>query len=337
MLTAYRDRLVSLAESGVYLGTSSWKYPGWCGLVYDEARYQVRGRFSEAAFKRDCLAEYAETFTAVGVDLTFYDWPKDHMVAQWIEQTPDTFRFAFKVTDAITVKQFSRHPRYGSRAGQDNPDFLDAELFREAFLAPLVPLQDRLGAIVFEFGAFYPGQFSRGRDFVEALDAFLGAVPSGPHYAVEIRNRTFLHPDYFACLAKHRVAHVFNAWTRMPPIGEQLALPDSAKGSCVVARALLRPGRTYQDAVEAFAPYDRVQQALPEVRRDVARVASTALERQVPAYLFINNRAEGCAPMTVGGILDLLGEGKSVQSNLPRSRRAEERASPGTRNKRTAP
>ena len=72
---------------------------------------------------------------------------------------------------------------------------------------------------------------------------------------------------YFAVLREHGVAHVFNSWTRMPPIGDQLDLPGSVPGPFLVARALLRPGRTYDEAVDAFAPYDRIQEPNPKLRR----------------------------------------------------------------------
>ena len=48
------DEAASLAVQGVYIGTSSWKYPGWCGMLYDRARYEYRGKFAETRFKRDC-------------------------------------------------------------------------------------------------------------------------------------------------------------------------------------------------------------------------------------------------------------------------------------------
>ena len=42
------ERAASLAVQGVYIGTSSWKYPGWCGMLYDRARYEYRGKFAES-------------------------------------------------------------------------------------------------------------------------------------------------------------------------------------------------------------------------------------------------------------------------------------------------
>jgi hypothetical protein len=60
-----RTDLNELAARGIFVGTSSWKYPGWRDFVYVEQRYLTRGKFSEAKFNRECLAEYAETFHTV--------------------------------------------------------------------------------------------------------------------------------------------------------------------------------------------------------------------------------------------------------------------------------
>ncbi|MCD6051846.1 MAG: hypothetical protein K0Q55_3255, partial [Verrucomicrobia bacterium] len=53
-----KPALAELAASGVYVGTSSWKYAGWIGQLYDEQRYVYRGKFAESRFERNCLAEY---------------------------------------------------------------------------------------------------------------------------------------------------------------------------------------------------------------------------------------------------------------------------------------
>jgi hypothetical protein len=115
-------------------------------------------------------------------------------------------------------------------------------------------------------------------------------------------------PPYFAVLREHNVAHVFNSWTRMPSVGEQLALPGSISAPFIVARILLRPGRTYSDAVDAFAPYDRIQDENPELRHDAAELIRQAALLKIPAYLVVNTRAEGSAPHTILGIARLLSE-----------------------------
>lgn len=45
-----RAQLHQLAQESVFICTSSWKYPGWLGQIYDEARYTTRNKFSEAKF-----------------------------------------------------------------------------------------------------------------------------------------------------------------------------------------------------------------------------------------------------------------------------------------------
>ena len=200
--------LAKLAESQVYLGTSSWKYPGWLGQLYEEQRYLYRGKVAKSRFEKQCLSEYAEVFKTVCVDAGYYQFPQPKTLETLASQVPEDFRFSFKVTEEITTKHFTRLPRYGSRAGQPNENFLNASLFQSAFLGPLQPMREKVGVLIFEFSHFYKRDFERGRDFIAALDAFLAQLPTDWQYGVEIRNESFLHEDYFATLAKHGVAHI---------------------------------------------------------------------------------------------------------------------------------
>lgn len=305
-----RRDAAALAAAGVFLGTSSWKYPGWCGRLYDPARYEWRGRFSEARFERNCLREYAEVFQTVCVDAAYYTFPSETFLAGLAAQVPGDFLFAFKVTDEITVRRFPSLPRFGPRAGRRNPHFLDAERFTTAFLRPCESIRDRVGLLMFEFSRFGPEDYAAGREFVADLDRFLGALPSGWPYAVELRNAIWLQPEYFACLARHGVAHVFNSWEAMPPVAEQMALAGSRpQSSLVAARFLLRPGRRYAEAVRAFAPYDSVKDVYPE-----GRAAGAALIREGRAagpqrktFLFVNNRFEGNSLETLAAMVEAAG------------------------------
>ncbi len=142
--------------------------------------------------------------------------------------------------------------------------------------------------------------------FAGRLDEFFTALPRDAQYAVEVRNDEFLTPMYFAVLREHGVAHVLNSWTRMPPIGHQLDLPGSISGPFIVARGLLRPGRTYDEAVDVFAPYDQIREPNPKLRRDLVRLVEAAVKTRIPAYLLVNNRAEGSAPLTIAAVAELL-------------------------------
>jgi uncharacterized protein YecE (DUF72 family) len=297
-------RLRALAAEGVYLGTSSWKYPGWMGDVYTPERYLTRGRFSRKKFEAGCLAEYAETFPAVCGDFSFYQFPSPDYWRRLFAPAPDTLRFAFKVPEEITVRQWPAHARYGARAGAVNQRFLDAELFARAFLDPLAPYRERVAALIFEFGTFSRNQYDDVRPFAADLDAFLGKLPPGWRYSVEIRNPGFLAPEYFGCLRRHNAAHVFNAWTRMPELPEQIALEAAFTADFTLTRALLSHGRTYEQAVRTFEPYQRVQQPDEAARAAMKQLIERARRKQQLAFLFVNNRLEGNAPGTIRAVTD---------------------------------
>ena len=301
---ALAARLRALAAEHIYIGGSSWKYEGWIGQIYRRERYLARGRFSRKLFEAECLREYAETFPTVCGDFAFYQFPTDEFWRRLFQQTPAGFRFAFKVPEQITCKAFPRHARYGPQAGKDNEAFLDARMFREMFARPLMPYREKTALLIFEFGAFGPRSFASLGEFLDRLDPFLAALPPEFRYAVEIRNPEFLEKDYFSCLRTHRVAHVYNAWSRMPELRSQMAIPDSVTADFLVSRALLRRGRTYEDAVATFAPYTEIQDPNPEARDSMRVLIGRAREDQKPLFLFVNNRLEGNAPLTILAITE---------------------------------
>lgn len=293
------ERIERYQKQGVYFGTSSWKYPGWKGLVY------TKGYKTEKEFNEKCLEEYAEHYPAVGVDHTFYAWPTPKGMQKYVDQTPPYFRFGLKVTERITILRYPKLPRYGKEAGNNNPEFLSPKAFVEQFLTPLEPFKDRLAPLMLEFAHFYPGMIESGTEFVRLLDQFFDEVSqSGFRFAVEIRNSHWLKPAYFQMLQKHNVSHVFNSWTKMPTIEEQLELTKEVHFPSYIARVLLRQGVQYEKAVEAYSPYDKIQDPQPALRRGSAHLVRRALQLGVPAYVFVNNRAEGCAPKTIDGILE---------------------------------
>lgn len=318
-----RDQLAAAArllarQCRLYIGTSSWKYDGWIGQIYDDQRYLTRGKFSRKRFDSDALEEYAETFPAVCVDAGYYRFPTEKYLSGLAAKVPADFRLSFKVTDEITVKKFPHLERFGDRAGSDNPNFLNAGLFTEAFLGPLSPHRHKTGVLIFEFSTFHPAHFARGRDFVEALDHFLGELPTGWQYGVEVRNANLLHPAYFAMLRTHNVAHVFNSWTRMPSVAEQCLMPGSFTADFFAARFLLRPGCAYQQAVDRFQPYRETREVNPEARREIRGLIERGRAQPTPrpSFVFVNNRLEGNSPNTLAATLDLA-TGNSPESPAP--------------------
>jgi uncharacterized protein YecE (DUF72 family) len=284
----------------VRFGTSSWNYPGWKGLVYDRS-YGSRGASGPM------LEEYARwpLFGTVGWDGSFYAPPTPETLAAYAARLPAGFPVVSKVWDRLTVHTFTK-AKDPKRAGERNPDFLVPDVFLEAVWEPYAAhFGEHAGPFVFEFQTIGRHTGLDADSFAARLDEFFGALPREGRYAVELRNEEFLTPAYFAVLREHGVAHVFNSWTRMPSIGAQLDLSDAVTGPFLVARALLRPGRTYDEAVDAFSPYDRIREPQPETRDDLVRLVETSRRLNLPAYLLVNNRLEGSAPRTIEAVARL--------------------------------
>lgn len=299
-------KAVELAAQGVFLGTSSWKYPGWLSLLYTPSRYEYRGKFATKRFERDCLAEYAAIFKTVCVDAAYYTFPRTEYLQGLADQVPDDFQFGFKITDEITIKKYPNHTRHGPKAGQLNPNYLNADLFSTAFLGPCAAIRPKVGVLMFEFSRFWAMDYAHGRDFLADLDAFLGKLPRGWPYAIELRNQAWLVSEYFACLAKHGVTHVFNSWDAMPPVSVQLALPGSRTNpQLLAARFLLTPGRKYEEAVRSFQPYDKTVEVNEPVRRTGRQLISEGKQQtDRKTFIYVNNRLEGNALNTIAALID---------------------------------
>lgn len=301
---ALARRLRSLAAEGIYLGGSSWKYEGWLGQVYSRGNYLSRGRFSRKLFESTCLKEYAQTFPIVCGDFSFYQFPPPEYWARLFRLTPPDFQFAFKVPEQITCKTFPSHARYGPQAGQENDAFLDADMLKEMFLRPLWPHRRQTALLIFEFGTFAGRALAGPEEFLERLDPFLEVLPPHFRYAVEVRNPEFLRPDYFDCLRARGVAHVYNAWSRMPELRQQIEMPGSLTAPFLVSRALLRQGRPYEQAVAQFSPYNEIRDPNPAARDALRVLIQRARDERHMAFLFVNNRLEGNSPLTILAVTD---------------------------------
>ena len=292
----------------VRFGASSWKYPGWKGSVYrDEYR-------TKKAFESDCLAEYGRFpwFRCVGLDHSFYTPAAPAQLDRYAEQLPPACEWVSKAWEHLTIARFPRSRRYGSKAGESNPSFLDPNVFREQVLPAYDRdgIRERTGPFVFQLApSAADGDVAR---FLDQLEAFLGALPTTFRYAVEVRDRELLQPRYFSILNATGASHCFNHWTRMPPLADQMEAAQSggARPAFVVCRLLTPLGLAYQKSVERFAPYDRLQAEQPELRRDLVRLAESSIERDIPIYALVNNRVEGHSPGTIDALGRAIVEGR---------------------------
>lgn len=289
----------------VRFGTSTWTYEGWQGQIYMKS-------YAKSAFARECLGEYCQylsngepLFRTVGNDSTFYRPPTAGQLRRYLYQIPEDFEMCCKVWEEITIPTFAKHVRYGSKAGQPNPRFLDAPLFNDLVLTPYreAHFEAHTGPFLFEFQQHsMPPQEFYGR-----LDAFFGRLPTDFRYAVEIRNAALLGPAYRQVLENHGVAHVYNHWSWMPPLAEQHRRMERFTAPFTVFRLLTPLKMTYEAAKKRAEPYSKIVGVLPEMRHDTVNLVQQAGAEHRNAYVLVNNRSEGNAPMTIQALRSALG------------------------------
>lgn len=271
----------------VLLGTSSWTFPGWAGLVY-------RGRPSQQQLVDRGLEEYARhpLFSTVSIDRSHYAPLSPAELARYRAQLPAGFPCVLKVWSAITTP---------------GPQFFALDFFRDAVLGPIeAEFAEHAAVLLFQLPPLRPEALPTPNAFALTLSRFFARAPKRFRYAVEVRNSALLKPTYFDALAQHGVAHVFNHWERMPSVGEQLSLPKSLTGVDVVCRLLLPQGADYEQAREAFAPFDRLQAVDEAMRADTLALARACGESGRRLFVLVNNKAEGSSPLTVRALLERL-------------------------------
>ncbi|CAB3719773.1 DUF72 domain-containing protein [Trinickia soli] len=291
----------------VHLGTSSWSFPGWEGIVYG-------GAYSDAKLARDGLGAYGAhpLLRTVSIDRSFYAPLSVADYLRYAQQVPDDFRFIVKapasVTDA-TVRAERGEPI------ADNLCFLDATLATNEFVAPcLEGLGAKAGALVFQFPPLPERTLADPAGFVERLAAFFDALPklssiaasapgtATPCYALEIRDACLLTPRLIRMLRERGVRYCVGLHARMPdPLRQAAALAlldgDAPCGPLIV-RWSLHGGFKYEQAKAKYEPFNRLVDEDPATRAALAELAARYAIAGQPVLIVTNNKAEGSAPLT---------------------------------------
>ena len=248
---------------------------------------------------RQGLEYYARNtlLNAVGLDRTYYAPLPVQDYAHYASQVGDGFRFLVKAPERLTVFRFPRHPRYGPLGGQDNPEFLSSALAVQEWIEPAtLGLQGKLGCLLLQFPPMPLGALGGPAGFAVRLHSFLEQLPRGPVYAIEVRNRELLSPAYWQVLSRLEVSHCLNVHPNMPQIELQAQNLESAP--MLVLRWMLGMA-SYEEAIERYQPFQQlVDEDLP-TRLAVVRLWKLARQMQKPILTIVNNKAEGCAPLSI--------------------------------------
>jgi uncharacterized protein YecE (DUF72 family) len=256
---------------------------------------------------RDGLAEYARhpLLTTVGIDRSFYAPVPEQDYARYASQLPPVFLCVSKAPHAI-VAQVVPRPEGGN---EPNPDFLSLPRFMDLLGRPLLGVfREHAGPVLLEIPPVGVAQRLEPRDLCARLDAFLGAAPRALRFAIELRERVYLTPEYGEVLRARGAAHAYTYWRNMPSPGAQARVVPVSNAPFAVVRLSLKRGRDYEEEKARFAPFNRIVEPDPAMRAEVAEILGEAVAAGRPAFLLVNNKAEGSAPLTVRAIAERVAE-----------------------------
>ena len=128
---------------------------------------------------------------------------------------------------------------------------------------------------------------------------------------MELRNPELYSVDYFRMLMAAGAEPCYTVHPGAPEIARQQALAQAAGADgagALLVRWNLRRDLRYAQARERFAPFARLVAEDLETRGQVADLVSAALGRGQEVMVIANNKAEGCAPLTLARLADAIGE-----------------------------
>ncbi len=286
----------------IYLGTSSWAFEGWRGLVFASDAPKTK-------LSRHGLDAYAQhpLFRAVGLDRTYYAPITASDFADYAAMVPDDFRFLVKAHELCTLPVFRGGGRYAQRQGEANDCFLDPGYATDHVVGPCIEgLQAKAGPLLLQFPPLSVSAVGGPQRFAERLHTFLDALPRGPLYAVELRNAELLTSAYIDALVVTNSVHCFNVHPTMPPIHEQFRLARAAASAALIVRWMLHPGHRYEGARRRYEPFDRLVDEDPENRQAIAQRCLETAAAARPAVVIVNNKAEGSSPLTIQKLAESL-------------------------------
>jgi uncharacterized protein YecE (DUF72 family) len=164
----------------IRVGIGGWVFAPWRGEFYPKGLPQARE-----------LEHASRKLTSIEINGTFYRTQKPESFRKWAAETPDDFVFSVK------GPQFATNRRVLAEAGESIERF---------FNSGVLELKSKLGPILW--------QMAPTKQFVpEDFAGFLALLPKtldgrAIRHVVEVRQQSFLVPEFIALLRKHSVAVV---------------------------------------------------------------------------------------------------------------------------------
>ncbi|MFM0284433.1 DUF72 domain-containing protein [Paraburkholderia sediminicola] len=281
----------------VHLGTSTWSFPGWSGIVYGDD-------YSNSKLSREGLTAYGAhpLLKTVSIDRSFYQALTVTEYLRYAQQVPEHFRFIVKAP--MTITDATVRAERGEPVSL-NPCFLNAQMAIDEFVTPcLEGLGAKAGALVFQLSPLPDQMLAQPAVFIERLAGFLTALPKLPEgtcYAIEIRDASLLTPRFIRTLKAAGVRYCVGIHARMPdPLRQAaaLALLDGEPAGPLIVRWSLHGGFKYEQAKAKYEPFNQLVDEDPATRAALAELAARYALAGQPVVIAINNKAEGSAPLS---------------------------------------
>lgn len=281
----------------IRIGTCSWKYESWKGIIYPE-----KERFN-------FLEEYSKHFNCVEVDQWFWSLfeerkvvlPKPSDVKSYSDSVPDDFRFSIKVPNSITLTHF--YNKNKSAELKSNPFFLSNDLFSQ-FIESLKPLEKNIGILMFQFEYLNKQKLSGLTEFVDRFEGFCDKLDKVFSYGIEIRNPNYLKKPFFDFLDRNKISIVFLQGYYMPPVWQVFKDYKDTLVSPVVIR-LHGPDRTGMEN-KTGRVWNKIVEPKDEELEKVAEITNYLSSQKADVYINVNNHFEGCAPLTINKLKKLI-------------------------------
>jgi len=282
------------------LGTCSWKYDSWKGIVYSSNN------------PKNFLKEYSKKFSTVEIDQWFWSLfapsrvvlPQKKIVEEYKSSVPEEFLFTIKVPNSITLTHFYKASK--DEQIKPNPYFLSNELFDE-FLHSLQPMKKQIGCLIFQFEYLNKQKMNSLSEFQLKFSEFYKNIDKNElTIGIEIRNPNYLNANYFSFLTDLKLAPVFLEGYYMPPIFETYSKFKKEINSNIFVIRLHGPDRK---GIEKIAN-DNWNQII--IRRDaeiksIVEMIKDLQNKEVDLFVNVNNHFEGSAPLTIQRIKEKLG------------------------------
>ena len=276
------------SDAGLRIGTCSWNYDSWVGLVYSAAQRRAV----------DYLAEYSNQYDTVEIDSTFYAIPSRDSIAEYASAVREGFRWTCKAPRQITL---THHRGKRGAAPEPNAGFLSVDETRR-FLDAIEPILASTDAVMFEFEYLnrikMPGG---GAEFIDRLGSFLTRLPDGVPYAVEPRNSRYITGEWFSFLQGLGVAHVFSQKQYLPNVWELFRSNESVIRTMPRAVVRLLGGDRKEIEERTGGRWDAIVEPRDDEREKILGVVASYVG-EAYAILNVNNHYEGSAPVSIRSI-----------------------------------